>query len=70
MWGTKSGMPSTQVRKATGERCLPEKDINSISASDYHSTSRAKRNGTKAVKQFVAQHKQVRDKVKQHRKIT
>jgi hypothetical protein len=69
-WRTKSGKPSTQGPKATGERYLPEKAIKSLSASEYASTSRAKRKGTAKGKQFVAQPKKVRAKVKPHRKIT
>jgi len=69
-WGTKSGKPSTQGPKATGERYLPEKAIKSLSASEYASTTRAKRKGTAKGKQFVAQPKKVRAKVKPHRKIT
>ena len=69
-WRTKSGNPSTQGPQATGERYLPEKAIKSLSASEYASTTRAKRKGTKAGKQFVAQPKKVRAKVKPHRKIT
>jgi hypothetical protein len=69
-WGTKSGKPSTQGPKATGERYLPEKAIKSLSASEYASTSRAKRKGTAKGKQFVAQPKKVRAKVKPHRKMT
>jgi len=69
-WRTKSGKPSTQGPKATGERYLPEKAIKSLSASEYASTTRAKRKGTAKGKQFVAQPKKVRAKVKPHRKIT
>ena len=69
-WRTKSGKPSTQGTKATGERYLPEKAIKSLSPSEYAATSRAKRKGTKAGKQFVAQPKKVRAKVKPHRKVT
>ena len=69
-WRTKSGKPSTQGTKATGERYLPEKAIKSLSPSEYAATSRAKRKGTKAGKQFVAQPKKIRAKVKPHRKIT
>ena len=69
-WRTKSGKPSTQGPKATGERYLPEKAIKSLSASEYASTSRAKRKGTAKGKQFVAQPKKVKAKVKPHRKIT
>lgn len=52
-WQTKSGKPSTQGPKATGERYLPKKAIQSLSASEYAATSRAKREGTKQGKQFV-----------------
>jgi hypothetical protein len=52
-WGTKSGKPSTQGPKATGERYLPKKAIQSLSASEYAATSRKKREGTKQGKQFV-----------------
>jgi len=69
-WRTKSGKPSTQGPKATGERYLPAKAIKSLSASEYAATTRAKRKGTEAGKQFVAQPKKVRAKVKPHRKIT
>lgn len=52
-WRTKSGKPSTQGSKATGERYLPKKAIQSLSASEYAATSRKKREGTKQGKQFV-----------------
>lgn len=52
-WQTKSGKPSTQGPKATGERYLPKKAIQSLSASEYAATSRKKREGTKKGKQFV-----------------
>lgn len=52
-WGTKSGKPSTQGPKATGERYLPKKAIQSLSSSEYAATTRAKREGTKKGKQFV-----------------
>lgn len=53
-WGTKSGKPSTQGPKATGERYLPKKAIRSLSAAEYRATSEKKRAGTKAGKQFVS----------------
>jgi hypothetical protein len=52
-WRTKSGKPSTQGPKATGERYLPEKAIKSLSDSEYRATSQKKRAGTKQGKQFV-----------------
>lgn len=52
-WGTRSGKPSTQGPKATGERYLPKKALKSLSAKEYKATSDKKRAGTKAGKQFV-----------------
>jgi hypothetical protein len=66
-WRTKSGKPSTQGAKATGERYLPAKAIKSLSDSEYAATTRAKRRGTSKGKQFVAQPKKVAKKVKNYR---
>jgi hypothetical protein len=52
-WTTKSGKPSTQGPKATGERYLPKKAIDNLSKSEYAKTTAAKRKGIKAGKQFV-----------------
>lgn len=52
-WTTKSGKPSTQGPKATGERYLPKKAIQSLSPSEYAATSRKKREGTRKGRQFV-----------------
>ena len=54
-WRTKSGKPSTQGKKATGERYLPEKAIKALSDKEYAATTRAKRKATKAGKQFAKQ---------------
>ena len=69
-WTTKSGKPSTQGPKATGERYLPKKAIKSLSSSEYAATTKAKRKGTAAGKQNVAQPKKVAAKVKPYRKKT
>jgi len=61
-WGTKSGKPSTQGKKATGERYLPKKARESLTKEEYASTSAAKRKGTKAGKQHVAQPKKIAKK--------
>lgn len=53
-WGTKSGKPSTQGPKATGERYLPKSAIKKLSSAEYAATSRKKRAGTAAGKQFVS----------------
>ena len=50
-WRTKSGKPSKQ----TGERYLPASAIKAPSASEYASSTAAKRKGTAAGKQSVNQ---------------
>ena len=65
-WRTKSGKPSSK----TGERYLPAKAIKSLSASEYAATTRAKRKGTKAGKQHVAQPKKIAKKTRAYRKVT
>lgn len=67
-WRTKSGKPSTQGKKATGERYLPSAAIKSLSPAEYAATSRAKRKGKKAGKQHVRQPKKIAKKTKQFRK--
>jgi hypothetical protein len=67
-WRTKSGKPSTQGPKATGERYLPEKAIKSLSSSEYAATTKAKREGTRKGKQFVKQPKTVANKTKKYRR--
>ena len=41
-WGTKSGKPSTQGPKATGERYLPKSARESLSSAEYAATSAKK----------------------------
>jgi len=67
-WRTKSGKPSTQGPKATGERYLPEKAIKSLSSEEYATTSAKKRKDTKAGKQFSRQPKTIAKKTSRHRK--
>jgi hypothetical protein len=66
-WGTKSGKPSTQGPKATGERYLPKKAREALSAKEYAATSKAKREGTRQGKQFVAQPKSIAKKTARYR---
>ena len=68
-WRTKSGKPSTQGRKATGERYLPEKAIKDLSASEYAKTTAAKRKATRAGKQVSKQPKKIAAKTKRFRKV-
>jgi len=64
-WRTKSGKKSSE----TGERYLPEKAIKALSPAEYAATTRAKRKGKAAGKQFVAQPKRIAKKVAPHRKM-
>ena len=54
-WRTKSGKPSTQGSKATGERYLPASAIKAMDANTYAASSAKKRKDTKAGKQFSKQ---------------
>lgn len=66
-WGTKSGKNSTQGSKATGERYLPKKAREALTSKEYSATSKAKREGTKKGKQFVAQPKKIAEKTGKYR---
>jgi len=66
-WRTKSGKPSTQGPKATGERYLPAKAIKAMSASQYAASSKKKREDTKKGKQFSKQPKSARRIAKRFR---
>jgi len=63
-WRTKSGKPSSK----TGERYLPEKAIKALSSKEYAATTRAKRKGTAAGKQFVKQPKRIAKKTAKYTK--
>ena len=62
-WRTKSGKPSS----TTGERYLPEAAIKSLSPAEYAATTRAKRAGKAAGKQFVKQPKTIAEKTAKYR---
>jgi len=62
-WMTKSGKKSSE----TGERYLPEKAIKSLSSKEYAATTKAKREGKKSGKQFVAQPKAIAKKTAKYR---
>ena len=66
-WGTKSGKPSTQGPKATGERYLPKAAREALSPKEYAATSKAKKEGTKKGKQFVKQPKKIAAKTSNYR---
>ena len=63
-WTTKSGKKSSE----TGERYLPEKAIKALSPKEYAATTKAKRAGKAAGKQFVAQPKSIAKKTAGYRK--
>lgn len=62
-WRTKSGKKSSE----TGERYLPSAAIKALSPAEYAATTRAKRKGKKAGKQFVKQPKRIAEKVRKYR---
>jgi hypothetical protein len=63
-WTTKSGKKSSE----TGERYLPKKAIEALSPAEYAATTKAKRAGKAAGKQFVAQPKSIAKKTAGYRK--
>ena len=67
-WGTKSGKPSTQGKKATGERYLPKKARQALTDKEYAATSRKKKAETKKGKQHSKQPKKIAKKTARHRK--
>jgi hypothetical protein len=67
-WGTKSGKPSTQGKKATGERYLPKKARKALSKKEYAATSRKKRADTKKGKQHSKQPKKIAKKTARYRR--
>jgi hypothetical protein len=62
-WKTKSGKRSSD----TGERYLPEAAIKALSPAEYAATTRAKREGKAAGKQFVKQPKSIAQKTAKYR---
>ena len=66
-WRTKSGKPSTQGAKATGERYLPEKAIKALSSAEYAASTAAKRKATRAGRQISQQPKKIAAKTARFR---
>jgi hypothetical protein len=66
-WGTRSGKPSTQGAKASGERYLPKKARAALSPQEYAATTRAKKAGTAKGKQFVKQPAAIAKKTAKYR---
>ena len=66
-WRTKSGKPSTQGSKATGERYLPEAAIKALSPREYAATSAVKRKASRAGRQVAKQPKKIARKTARFR---
>ena len=66
-WRTKSGKPSTQGPKATGERYLPSAAIRALSPKEYAATTKAKRKAKASGKQFAKQPKKIAKKTARYR---
>ena len=66
-WRTKSGKPSTQGSKATGERYLPTAAIKALSNQEYAASTAAKRKATRAGRQVSKQPKKIASKAARFR---
>ena len=69
-WRTKSGKPSTQGSKATGERYLPANAIKAMGAGTYAASTAKKRADTAKGKQVSKQPKRAAKASKPYRKVT
>ena len=69
-WRTRSGKPSTQGSKATGERYLPEKAIKALSSSEYAASTAAKRKASRKGKQFSKQPSKIAKKTSRFRRFS
>ena len=67
-WTTKSGKPSTQGPKATGERYMPKSALKKLTKTELASTNKAKREGIKKGKQYVANTPKAKLKITRARK--
>ena len=64
-WRTKSGKKSSE----TGERYLPSAAIKALSPQEYAATTKAKRKGKIAGRQFVSQPKSIAKKTARFRRV-
>ena len=65
-WRTKSGKPSSK----TGERYLPSAAIKALTPQEYAATTKEKRKGKRAGKQFTKQPKSIAKKPARFRKFS
>lgn len=66
-WGTRSGRPSIKGPLAKGERYLPKKAREALSAAEYAATTRKKRKDMKKGKQHSKQPKKIAKKTAAYR---
>ena len=66
-WRTKSGKPSTQGKKATGERYLPKKARAALSDKEYARSTAKKRASMRKGEQHSRQPEDVAKKTARHR---
>ena len=66
-WGTKSGKPSIQGSKATGERYLPKKAIEALSNAEYKATTANKQKAIKRGQQVSKQPSKIAKKTARFR---
>lgn len=66
-WRTKSGRPSMQGPLASGERYMPASAVKSLTPAEHAATTKKKREGTAKGKQFVANTKAAKKKIKKAR---
>jgi hypothetical protein len=66
-WRTKSGKPSTQGSKATGERYLPTKAIEALSSAEYKATTANKQKAIKRGQQVSKQPSKIAKKTARFR---
>ena len=66
-WGTKSGKPSTQGKKATGERYLPRKAREALSDEEYARSTAKKRASIRKGEQHSKQPDRIAKKTAKYR---
>ena len=66
-WRTRSGRPSVQGPLARGERYMPTKAVESLTAAEHAATTKKKREALRKGKQFVSNTEAAKKKIKKAR---
>jgi len=66
-WRTRSGRPSIQGPLARGERYMPAKAVESLTAAEHAATTKKKKEAIKKGQQFVANTEAAKKKIKRAR---